>query len=116
VASGAAPVDVDGQMKTCSDIGGENAPHIAACTAVIGASAAGPTTRSRALNNRGVLLGFQGDDDHAIADYDAAIAINPQYAAGFYNRAKAWRGKGDAARADADAAEAVRLEPGLKGR
>lgn len=103
-------------MKTCSDIGGENAPHIAACTAVIGASAAGPTTRSRALNNRGVLLGFQGDDDHAIADYDAAIAINPQYAAGFYNRAKAWRGKGDAARADADAAEAVRLEPGLKGR
>ena len=109
-------MDVDAEMKTCSDIGSKNTPRSAACTAVIQPSAADPTNRSRALNNRCMLLGFQGDADHAIADYDAPIAIKPHYADGFYNRAKAWRHKGDAARADADAAETVRLDPGLKGR
>jgi tetratricopeptide (TPR) repeat protein len=106
-------VDVTAQMTTCSDIGGESAPRLAACTAVI-QSGADAVTRQRALNNRGVLLSGQ-DDDRAIADYDAAIAINPQYAAAFYNRAQAWRHKGDTAKADADAAEAVRLDPGLAG-
>ena len=113
--SAGAP-SVDAAMATCSDLGGENAARIAACTAVIQASAAPPETRARALNNRGVLISSQGDLDRAIADYDAAIQIDPNYAAAFYNRAKAWPQKGDGAHADADSAEAVRLDPGLAGR
>jgi tetratricopeptide (TPR) repeat protein len=107
---------VDADMATCSDIGGQTAPRLAACTAVVQSSAASAETRSRALNNHGVLLDGKGDNDGAIADYNAAIGINPQYAAAFYNRAQAWRRNGDAAKADADAAEAVRLDPNLAGR
>ena len=102
-------------MAICSELGGETAPRVAACTAVIQSVAAPSDTRAKALNNRGVLSSGQGDNDLAITDYDAAIRINPKYPAAFYNRAQAWRRKGDTARADADAAEAVRLEPGLAG-
>jgi tetratricopeptide (TPR) repeat protein len=108
-------VDVDASMTTCSELGGDTPARIAACTAVIEAPSAPPVSRERALNNRGVLKSGQ-DDDGAIADYDAAIAIDPHYAAAFYNRAKAWQRKGDSAKADADSAEAVRLDPGLAGR
>jgi tetratricopeptide (TPR) repeat protein len=103
-------------MATCSDIGGETAPRLAACTAVIQSSAATSDLRAKALNNRGVLASGQGDIDRAIADYDAAIRVNPRYAAAFYNRAQAWRRKSGTARADADSAEAVRLDPKLAGR
>jgi tetratricopeptide (TPR) repeat protein len=106
--------DVDAAMATCSNLGGETAPRLSACTAVIQSSTASAVDRSRALNNHGVLLLGQ-DNDRAIADFDAAIRINPQYAAAFYNRAQAWRRKSDTARADADAAQAVRLDPNLAG-
>jgi tetratricopeptide (TPR) repeat protein len=108
-------VDVDASMTACSELGGDTPARIAACTAVIQSPAAPSVTRERAFNNRGVLKAGQ-DDDGAIADYDAAIGIDPHYAAAFYNRAQVWRRKGDAAKAEADAAEAVRLDPGLAGR
>jgi tetratricopeptide (TPR) repeat protein len=107
--------NVQASMATCSELGGEDAPRIAACTAVIQSSDATADLRAKALNNRGVLQALQGDQDRAIDDYDAAIAVNPGYAAAFYNRGKAWRRKGDAARAEADSAEAVRLDPNLAG-
>jgi hypothetical protein len=47
----------------------------------------------------------KGDLDHAIADYSAAIAIDPDHSAagGFFrDRAAAYRAKGEAARAAAD--------------
>lgn len=111
-----ASASVDADMATCSELGGETAPRVTACTSVIQSNAATTETRSRALNNRGVLFSGQGDSDHAIADFDEAIRINPPYAAAFYNRAQAWRRKGDTTRADADSAQAVRLDPNLAGR
>ena len=107
---------VDQNLATCSDIGLDAASRIAACTAVIDDGDANPHVRAIALNNRGVDRSQQGDKDGAIADFTAAIGLNPNYDAAFYNRAKAWRDKGEVARADADAAEAVRLNPALKGR
>lgn len=112
-AAGQGAVDVDAAMATCSALGGDDAPRIAACSAIIQAANAPAGQRAIALNNRGLLLAFQGDQDRAIADFGAALRINPAYAAAFHNRAYAWRQKGEAARADADAAEAARLQPGL---
>jgi len=124
-AQGAPPPDAgaaqpaaseDRNMAACAELGVDPAAHIAACTAVIDSSAASPHDRATALNNRGVTRSQQGDLEAAIADYTAAIALNPRYDFAFYNRAKAWRDKGETAKADADAAEAVRINPAFKGR
>jgi tetratricopeptide (TPR) repeat protein len=49
--------------------------------------------------------------DRAIADYDAALSLDPKFQRAYNNRGAAWRGKGDRARALQDYAEAVRLNP-----
>jgi tetratricopeptide (TPR) repeat protein len=103
-------------VALCSNMGGEAALRIAACTTVIQSSDATPLTRSIAANNRGVIWMGQGNRDSAIADYDAAIRTKPDYAPAYYNRSRAWRAKGDNMRADADSAEAARLDPNLQGR
>jgi tetratricopeptide (TPR) repeat protein len=102
-------------MATCSDIAGDAPIRIAGCSAVIQSPTAPADTRAKAFNNRGVLFAGQ-DDDRAIADYGAAIGLDAHYAVPFYNRAQVWRRRGDTAKADADAAEAVRLDPSLAGR
>jgi tetratricopeptide (TPR) repeat protein len=114
--SAQAAAGPDQGLAACAELGVDPTTHIAACSSVIDDPAASPHDRAIALNNRGVTRMQQGDNDGAIADYTAALAINPQYDAAFYNRAKAERAKGDDAKADADAAEAVSLNPGLKGR
>jgi tetratricopeptide (TPR) repeat protein len=47
--------------------------------------------------------------DEALADFNAAILINPGYANAFLNRSAARRASGDAAGADADAVKAREL-------
>jgi tetratricopeptide (TPR) repeat protein len=110
-----AAVDYDGLLTTCSDFGADDATRLAACNTIVQASAAPAVDRERALNDRGVMTMQTGDQDHAIADFDAAIQIDPNYAAAFYNRAKAEQNKGDSAGAAADSAAAVRLDPHLAG-
>jgi tetratricopeptide (TPR) repeat protein len=90
-ANGQGVVDVDATMATCSALGGDNAGRIAACSANIQAGNAPGDKRAIALNDRGLLLSVQGDQDRAITDFDAALHINPNYAAAFYNRSYAWR-------------------------
>jgi Tetratricopeptide repeat len=52
-----------------------------------------------------------GDPDRAIADYSAAIRIDPNYVAAFVDRRIAYRAKGDLDRAIADDNQAIRLNP-----
>ena len=116
VASAAQPAaDYVALLTTCSDFGTDGATRLAACNTIIQANAATAVDRERALNDRGVMTMQTGDQDHAIADFDAAIQIDPNYAAAFYNRAKAKQNKGDSAGATADTATAVRLDPKLAG-
>ena len=49
--------------------------------------------------------------DRAIADYDAAVRLDPKFQRAYNNRGAAWRAKGDRRRALQDYAEAVRLNP-----
>jgi tetratricopeptide (TPR) repeat protein len=51
----------------------------------------------------------KGDVEQAIADYDQAISLKPDYAAAYENRARVFASKGDYARAVADVTKAGEL-------
>src|SRR5262245_5115076 len=56
--------------------------------------------------------GFRrGDLDRAIADFDAAIRLDPGKAMAYGQRGNAWRSKGDQERALADYEAAIRIDP-----
>jgi curved DNA-binding protein CbpA/tetratricopeptide (TPR) repeat protein len=59
---------------------------------------------------RGELRSKGADFDGAIADFDAAIRIDPQNASAFSRRANAWGAKGDFQRALADFEAAISLD------
>jgi len=60
---------------------------------------------------RGNAHAFKGDLGRAIADYDQAIALQPDYALAYYNRGLAYRDKGDLDHAIADCDQAIALKP-----
>jgi len=62
-----------------------------------------------AFNSRGAAYQAKGDLDKAIADYDQAITLKPDYAAAYENRARAFASKGDYTRALADVTKAGEL-------
>ncbi len=66
------------------------------------------------LTNQGDVYQAMKEYDRAIADYDAALKLDPRFERAYNNRGAAWRGKGDRARALQDYAEAVRLDPSDK--
>ena len=49
----------------------------------------------------------------AIADYDRAILVNPNYTNAYNSRGNAWRDKGEFGKAIADYNEAIRIDPKL---
>ena len=53
----------------------------------------------------------KNDHDRAIADYDAALKLNPKFPDAHYNRGSAWASKGDSDRAIADYDAALKLNP-----
>jgi tetratricopeptide (TPR) repeat protein len=85
---------------------------IAACSRAIASGHYSGIDLAKLHTNRGVEFKRQGNLDAAIADYDAATALNPSDPFAYNNRANAWRDKGDLARAIADYGEAIRLDPG----
>jgi len=64
-----------------------------------------------AYNNRGSVYAKKGDYTRAIADFDAAIRINPQLASAFGNRGLALAKAGQYARAIADFNVALAKNP-----
>lgn len=62
-------------------------------------------------DSRGFVYFRKGDMAHAIADYDAALALAPRAAETLYKRGLAKDRQGDAAGGKADIAAALRLDP-----
>jgi tetratricopeptide (TPR) repeat protein len=72
-----------------------------------------PNVLALAYHYRGAELLTAGRDDEAIADFDRAIALNPNLPTVFNDRGVAFRHKGEFTRAVADYNEAIRLMPGV---
>ena len=60
---------------------------------------------------RGISAYDRGDLDQAIANYDQAIALDPQFAIAYNNRGNAYYYKGDLDQAIADCDQAIALDP-----
>ena len=84
---------------------------IAGCTRILDAGDETPKVHSTVYNARGVAYKRKGDYDRAIADYDEAIRLDPNYANAYSNRGNEYVRKGDYDRAIADCDEAIRLDP-----
>ena len=63
--------------------------------------------------NRGLAEAASGFGNRAIADFGRAIALEPNFAAAFYQRGLAYRAVGQTDQAAADLAQARRLDPSL---
>jgi tetratricopeptide (TPR) repeat protein len=65
------------------------------------------------LNNRGRAFLAKKEYDRAIADYDQAIRLEPDYAKALYWRGKAKQAKGDVAGGNADVGAAEKIDPNV---
>jgi len=100
-----------GLKQDCAQ-GADPALAVAACTAIAEAADSSLTDRSRALSNRGLARHRQGDFKAALADFDAAIALDPGRPAPFNNRGNTRSSLGDLEGALADYDQAIALDAG----
>jgi tetratricopeptide (TPR) repeat protein len=84
---------------------------IEGCTGIINSSGQSAAKLASAYANRGYGYHNKHDYDDAIADYDAAIRLNPNDSRAYGNRGLTYGDKGDYDRAIADFSEAIRLDP-----
>ena len=66
---------------------------------------------ARHYARRGGAYQAQGDLDHAMADFNKSIRVDPTYPSAYNNRGIAWYRRGDLNRAIADYDQAIRLDP-----
>ena len=81
------------------------------CTRALETGKLSPRERAQVLVSRGVEWANKRDYDRAIADYDAALKIDPKFSEALHNRGSAWAHKGDPDRAIADFDAALRINP-----
>ncbi len=113
VAAAAMPAKAqerDWRLCTAGDAGGAD-QAVAACTRALAARALAPADRVAALLTRGVYYLNAGQADRALADFTAALRIEPANVVALNRRGEAYARKGDFERAFADYGEAVRLNP-----
>lgn len=89
----------------------EAADGIAACTALLDSGQLVEQDRAAVLYGRGSFRNESGNYDAAIADFDEAIRLSPEFGLAYGGRADAYEYRGDFRRAAADARIAVQLEP-----
>jgi tetratricopeptide (TPR) repeat protein len=108
-AAGPAPGASERDYADCSQTD-DTDRGIAACSRIIDGAGETPVDRSLAYLNRGNGYAAAGKLDQAIADYGAAIALDPQSVLGYSSRSIAYARKGDRDRAIADFRQANRLD------
>jgi tetratricopeptide (TPR) repeat protein len=84
---------------------------VALCREVIDNEKTARGDRLKALIARGGVYVRKEQTDSAIADYDAALRIDPTRADLFNARGELWRNKGDRPRAIRDFGAAIKLDP-----
>jgi len=98
------------QSQVCGT-GPDNAQTIAACTAVI--SSGRYSGEALAINhfNRGLHYAKTQHYKEAVADFDAAIKLKPNFANAYFVRGTVKQVMGDQAGGDADIAKAKEIDP-----
>jgi tetratricopeptide (TPR) repeat protein len=107
VTAGAAAAD---DVDTCYNESGDDA--IAACARIITARHANRRDIKTAYVNRGQKYYMARDYDRAIADFDAALKLDPRDPIAFCNRGNAWSQKNEGNRAIADYTRAIAIDHG----
>jgi len=85
--------------------------QISGCTTAIQTGHLSKNDLAVAFFKRGYARKQNKEPDKAIADYDQAIKLNPNYADAFIQRGVAYKNTGNFDRALQDYAEALRLDP-----
>jgi lipoprotein NlpI len=107
----AASAQPKSDADLCASITGKPDAAIQHCTRAIESGKFSGEMLSRLHFNRAIEWAAKNDHDRAIADYDAALKLNPKFTDALYNRGSAWAGKGDSDRAMADYDAALKLNP-----
>ena len=89
----------------------ETEKRIQACTELIETPGVSPTRRATAFANRALAYSLRGQYETAIRDYDAAIAMFPEFAVALNNRAWAYFKSGKLAPATTDVERSLALDP-----
>jgi tetratricopeptide (TPR) repeat protein len=84
---------------------------LAGCTRMTQNPNESPHNRAVAFYNLGGIYKERKEYDHAIADYDEAIKLDPQYVNAYINRGMAHDSKGDSDAAAADFSRVIEFKP-----
>lgn len=109
-ASAQIPVQADDPLDNHLCFGEDHARHIDACTELLDRQGLGPGVRSSAFAMRALGHSLLGKYADAIADYNAAIQINPSFAVALNNRAWAYFKWGKAAQGLNDVERSLALD------
>jgi lipoprotein NlpI len=111
VAPAAAQTQPANDAERCVKISGNPDLAIQQCTRAIESGRYSGEILAKLHHSRGTEWAAKGVHDRAIADYDAALRLNPRYGDAFHSRGNAWSSKGDPDRAIADFDAAIALNP-----
>lgn len=98
-------------LAACQNDDGDLQKRIDICTRVIEDTAQIAEIRAEAHLNRGIALETQDEDEKAIVDYTAAIALNPDYGVLYHYRGLAYERTEQYDLALADYNKAIQLDP-----
>ncbi|MGM4915846.1 tetratricopeptide repeat protein [Tardiphaga sp. 813_E8_N1_3] len=109
----AAAVPVDPALCVAAVASGDDEKILAVCSTLIDNEKTDRPDRLKALIARAGVYTRKEETDRAIADYDAALRLDPTQAVLFNARGELWRKKGDRPRAVRDFGAAIKLDPQL---
>jgi tetratricopeptide (TPR) repeat protein len=109
--SGAASLSAAGDaMVDC--LSDDNGRRISGCSALIDDPGLAPAQKSLAYGMRALAYSLRGTFDKALADYDRAIDLNPDFAVALNNRAWVYFKLGRGSQGAGDVERALQLAPG----
>ncbi len=106
-----ARADFNDDQKACNSSATDPDTGIAACTRQVASGRFKGHDLATSYYNRGNFWNRKPDYDRAIADYDQALQLDPDYGYVYGNRGRAWYSKNNLDRALADLNDAIRINP-----